>query len=171
MSNKKLIVVNNSWIHGLVTADSNTDMLTNLNNAYLLPKSQDEVASMKKILNGTYSNALLLTNNMAIESMPDYPCKINKLDLVAATQWVGFVYPRNWTYAKLFDWHLIKLRESGLFNRILAQHLKGHKECPSEQIIGAANFMQIFSSCTLLLIGFIITVLFLLLEVFIFKNK
>ena len=160
-----------SWIHGLVTADSKTDVLTNLNNANLLPKSHDEVVSMKKMLNGTYSNTLLLTNNMAIESMPEYPCQINKLDLVAATQWVGFVYPRDWTYAKLFDWHLMKLRESGLFNRILAQHQKGHKGFPNEQRIGAANFMQIFSSCTLLLIGFIITVLFLLLEISIYKNK
>ena len=155
----------------MVTADSNTDALTNLNNPNLLSKSQDEVASMKKILNGTYSNALLLTNNMAIESMPDYSCKINKLDLVAATQWVGFVYPKNWTYAKLFDWHLMKLREGGLLNRIVAQHQKGHKECPNEHQIGATNFMQIFSSFSLLLIGFIFTVLFLFLEVFINKNK
>ena len=168
MSNKILIIRNNTLIHGMVTADSKTDVLTNLNNGNLLPKNQDSATSMKNILNGTYSNALLLADNMAIESMPEFPCQINKLDLVAATQWIGLVYPRNWTYAKLFDWHLKKLKNSGLFYRIIAQHHKGHKGCPNEQRIGATNFMQTFSSFVFLLIGFIIKVFIVTLSQYYF---
>ena len=166
-SSQRLIVEDQTLIHGLIINGTSKD-LSQLNNAKLHATNyfENPKRAFEKMLNGTWSRSIILGQSDTIEQYTEYPCLINNLDIVPPVQrWLGFVYQKNWPFAKLFDWHLRNIvRDTGLYNKLY--HEKIHKRiCPSPKVT-ATHFPQTVVLFTLLGIGFLATSCIFIAEFF-----
>ena len=120
--------------------------------------------ALHKILNKTWSISVLLGQRDTLEQLPQYPCLISSLDIVAAVRWMGFIYQKEWPFSKLFDWHLNNIvRDSGLFRKIYQQHVGHPSTCPKSSMT-ATYLSQTSMIFAILGIGFLATFCTLFIE-------
>ena len=120
---------------------------------------------MEKIINGTYTNSILLSDEQEIKWMPEYPCLIGELDMVVTQAWNGLVYQKDWQYTKLFNWHLGRIvREFGLYNRIKTQTMPRISHCEKSGL-SPSNFLKTVSIFALIILGLLVATGVLAVEI------
>ena len=95
---------------------------------------------VEKMLRGKTeaSKSILLDSREGLISNPNYPCNIDYIKSTPkdAILTVGMIFKKNWPYTKLFNFHLLQMRESGMLDHILHKYKKKIKTtCPNEQRI------------------------------------
>ena len=139
-SQKRIIIEEQSAIHQHILNSGHEG--SHLNNPNLMPVTGDTIGSMTNILNGTFTNSLLVSSN-SIEFMDEYPCQIGKLGIVIAKRSTGMVFQKNWPFTELFNWHLHSIfLESGILHKFL-EELRGKSKACQSEIIEATRLSQI----------------------------
>ena len=95
---------------------------------------------VEKMLSGKTeaSKSILLDSTEGLIFNPNYPCNIDYIKSTPkdAILTVGMIFKKNWPYTKLFNFHLLQMRESGMLDHILQKYTKNIKTtCPDEQRI------------------------------------
>ena len=83
-------------------------------------------------------NSILFWTRTAAKFNKHYPCRLASIDSASknAIQGVGMIFKKKWPYKKLLDYNLLKMREQGMLDRLLAPYQKNEKQsCPNEEKI------------------------------------
>ena len=165
-SQKQIIIEDQSAIHQHILQPGLE--VSQLNNPNLKPVLDDTIGSMTNILNGTFTNSLLV-GSQAIEFMDDYPCQIGKLGISLAKRSTGMVFQKNWPFTELFNWHLHSIfLESGILHKFL-EELRGKSKACQDESIEATRLSQIAVVFVLLALCIILTLTVLTYEL-LYKN-
>ena len=77
-------------------------------------------------------HTLNISRRLHVSTLHDY-IKSTPKDAILT---VGMIFKKNWPYTKLFNFHLLQIRESGMLDHILHKYKKNIKTtCPNEQRI------------------------------------
>ena len=108
-----------------------------------------------------------------------YPCRLGYIKSAPrnAIQNVGMIFKKNWPYKNLINYHLLKMSETGMLDRLLDPYENAKKKsCPNEvkirstlkqtKPIGSDKTIFLYS---ILCLGFIVAFIFLFLE-FVYQN-
>ena len=107
-----------------------------------------------------------------------YPCKLSDIENVVINRRNnGFVFRKNWEYTKLFNYHLLMMKESGLMDKLFEPYLKLiKKSCPNEQIIRSVmkkpeplRLNTTFSIFMLIVVGIVCGLVLLYVEIVYFR--
>ena len=89
-----------------------------------------------QMVGGKKPDTLLWHLFQVAEFNPQYPCNLAHVERHNSKQSGGMLYKKNWPYTKLLSHHLLKMKESGLLDRLFGPYIKHIQQtCPTQQII------------------------------------
>ena len=119
------------------------------------------------------SNILLYSDNARIFNQ-HYPCRVDIVQNAPKTAIVnsGLIFTKNWPFTKLFNYHLLRMKEEGILDRLLLPYInKIQKSCPGDRKIRSAikdptpiESEKILFLYVILSMGFSISLILLLFE-------
>ena len=84
------------------------------------------------------SKSILLASIQELQFNHNYPCNIGYIKSTPndAILNVGMIFKKNWPYTKLFNFHLLMMKESGMLDQMLQKYKENLKAtCPNEKRI------------------------------------
>ena len=125
------------------------------------------------------SKSILFWSLAAIRFNKHYPCRLGYIESAPrkSIQLAGMIFKKNWPYKNLINYHLLKMSETGMLDRLLDPYENAEKKsCPNEvkirstlkqtKPIGSDKTIFLYS---ILCSGFIVAFIFLCLE-FLYQN-
>lgn len=65
----------------------------------------------------------------------NYPCKIDYIPQANVVN-AGMIFQKNWPFTKLFNYHLLRMKEEGILDRLLVEYMNRIKRsCDGDQRI------------------------------------
>ena len=98
-----------------------------------------------------------------MEFQPQYPCSIARSDLVLDTIPIGLIFPKDWPYRELFDYHLNEMRISGVLERLKRKYTRRNERCREENVM-PAGLSDVVCICIIPILGLVSASLLFLLE-------
>ena len=124
-------------------------------------KSTENVVLFSTIMGGIFNN--------------HYPCYLDYIQSAPKSTKVsaGMIFKHNWPYTKLLNFHLLTMKENGMFDRLLEPYMnRVKKPCPGDQKIRSVlkqpkplEASKIVFLCTILLAGLVSASILLVVEI------
>ena len=110
--------------HTLLSAPEGTDLHT-INRRLRQSYDTNIPEMLLGMMNGTYSKHLSLMEFNSAVFNPQWPCYLGALNVPMSPLRIGYLFPKNWPYTELFNFHLKRLEAIGVLRRLRAKHFLG----------------------------------------------
>ena len=134
-------------------------------NKLVVEDKMNERKVFRRMVNGIQDvNTLLMGVIQPLQYLPEWTCggKSVKLDYRKINN--GIIYQKNWPFRKLFDYHLLRLKEEGEVDRIKRNYYGHFDIICSKEFMKPYSMLETMGANIIFIVGLVLSFLIWILE-------